>query len=50
LKNTPNLTIEATDNRDDISKFISENIDQMRIGCNLKEEIHTTLLDKSEGV
>lgn len=50
LKDTPKLAIEATDNREDIAKFISDKIDPLKIKSHLKEEICSTLQNKSEGV
>lgn len=50
LKNTPNLALEATDNREDIAKFISDGIDPLPIKSVLKEEIGRTLQNQNEGV
>jgi hypothetical protein len=58
LKLEINLGIEATDNRDDISKFVHEKIQRAQQGQHrnkpisegLRDEIVTTLLDKSEGM
>lgn len=50
LKDTPKLAIEATDNREDIAKFISDGIDSLPIRSDLNKDICTTLKNKSEGV
>lgn len=50
FENTPKLALEATDNREDIAKFISDGIDPLPIRPVLKEEISRTLQNKSEGV
>jgi hypothetical protein len=52
----PNLDIKATDNRDDIAKFVADMIDnsrqdwQNRISPDLKMQICKTLVDKSDGM
>lgn len=60
LENTANVAIEATDNHDDISKFVKEKIDEDRerrrqyrlkpISDDLQEHIVGTLLRKSNGM
>ncbi|KAJ5395554.1 uncharacterized protein N7487_009857 [Penicillium crustosum] len=58
LKLNANLSVEATDNRDDISKFVREKIEDAQQGRHrnkpisekLRDEIVTTLLEKSEGI
>lgn len=52
----PNMEVKATDNRDDITKFVADQIDnsppewRCRISPALKEEICQTLVEKSEGM
>jgi hypothetical protein len=52
----PNVHIKATDNRDDIAKFVNEKLNnspeywQNSINRDLKREICETLVDKSEGM
>lgn len=58
LKLKANLSVEATDNRDDISKFVQEKIEDAQQGRHrnkpisegLRDEIVTNLLEKSEGM
>ncbi|KAJ5857483.1 hypothetical protein N7455_008377 [Penicillium solitum] len=58
LKLKANLSVEATDNRDDISKFVREKIEDAQQGRHrnkpisegLRDEIVRTLLEKSEGM
>lgn len=50
-----NMEIKATDNRDDIAKFVDEKIEnssgwQDEITPEMKKEIRETLVDKSEGM
>jgi ankyrin repeat domain-containing protein 50 len=52
----PNVHIKATDNRDDIAKFVNDKLNnspeywQNSIDRDLKREICETLVDKSEGM
>jgi ankyrin repeat domain-containing protein 50 len=52
----PNVHIKATDNRDDIAKFVDDKIDNSpeywrnSISFDLKDEIRKILVDKSEGM
>lgn len=50
----PNIEIEATDNQDDIKKFINEKVVKHRrwnkISARLREDVVNTLLDQSEGM
>jgi len=52
----PNVHIKATDNRDDIAKFVNDKLNnspeywQSSINRDLKKEICETLVDKSEGM
>ena len=51
----PNVAIKATDNRDDIAKFVDDKLNgrelwQNSIDPDLKKEICETLVDKSEGM
>jgi hypothetical protein len=52
----PNVHIKATDNRDDIAKFVDDKLNnspeywQNSINRDLKREICETLVDKSEGM
>ena len=52
----PNVHIKATDNRDDIAKFVNDKLNnspeywQNSINRDLKREICETLVDKSEGM
>jgi hypothetical protein len=52
----PNVDIKATDNRDDIAKFVDDKLNnspgywQTKIDPDLKREIHKTLVEKSEGM
>jgi hypothetical protein len=56
LEKKANVGIEATDNRDDISKFVVKKIDQGQkhrrnaISESLRKEIVQTLLEKSQGM
>jgi hypothetical protein len=56
LEKKANIGIEATDNSDDISKFVAEKIHQGQkhrrkpISENLRNEIVQTLLEKSQGM
>jgi hypothetical protein len=56
LEKKANIGIEATDNKNDISKFVAEKIDQGQryrrkiISENLRNEIVQTLLEKSQGM
>jgi len=56
LEKKANVGIEATDNRDDISKFLTEKIDKSQkcrrhaISEDLRNEIIQTLLEKSQGM
>lgn len=52
----PNMEIKATDNQNDISKFVVDKMDnsppywRSQIGPDLRKEICETLVDKSEGM
>lgn len=50
----PNIKIEATDNQDDIKKFVSEEVVKHRrwnkISTQLREDVVNTLLDQSKGM
>ena len=56
LKTVSNLSIEATDNGDDISKFVREKIEYVQrrrrvpISKGLESEIVETILQKSQGM
>lgn len=52
----PNVSIQATDNQDDIAKFVAARIEedekrrQNKLSAELKEDIINTLLHKSQGM
>lgn len=52
----PNVGIQATDNQDDISRFVSAEIDKheksrrRKLSTGLREEVVQTLLEKSQGM
>lgn len=50
LQSSPNIFIEATDNREDITSFVAQKLQPLPISQELKEEICSTLVEKSEGV
>jgi hypothetical protein len=50
LQSAPNISIEATDNLEDITSFVEQNIQPLPINGELREEICSTLIEKSEGV
>lgn len=50
LQSTPNISIAATDNWEDITSFVTQNIQSLPISPELCGEICRSLIEKSEGV
>jgi hypothetical protein len=50
LRLIPNISVEATNNREDITSFVTQNIQPLPIGQELRDEICHTLVERSEGV